>query len=98
MNGKPVDLVFSKSALDVMINKNFAKVFPNPTQGTLNIVSSQNAQVSVWTVTGKEVKEQFDIIANEKVALDMSMYANGVYFVKISNGQYSKTERVVVNK
>ena len=98
LNGKPVDLVFSKSALDVMINKNFAKVFPNPTQGTLNIVSSQNAQVSVWTVTGKEVKEQFDIIANEKVALDMSMYANGVYFVKISNGQYSKTERVVVNK
>jgi hypothetical protein len=99
LNGKPVELVFGKSALGVtMINENFANVFPNPTQGILNIVSSQNAQVTVMTVTGQEVKQQFDINANEKVALDMSLFANGVYFVKISNGQYSKTERVVVNK
>jgi hypothetical protein len=99
LNGKPVELVFNKSALGVaMHDENFANIFPNPTQGALNIVSSQNAQVTVMSVTGQEVKEQFDINANEKVAIDMSMYANGVYFVKISNGQYSKTERVVVNK
>jgi hypothetical protein len=99
LNGQPVELVFSNTPLGVnVINENFVNVFPNPTQRALNIVSSQNAQVTIMTVTGQEVKEQFNINANEKVELDMSLYANGVYFIKIATGQYSKTERVVVNK
>lgn len=99
LNGKPVELVFGSSALGVaMINENFVNLFPNPTQGTLNIVSTQNASVTVKSVTGQAVLNQFAINANDKVTLDMSSFESGVYFVEISNGQYSKTERVVVNK
>jgi hypothetical protein len=99
LNGEPVKLAFGTSALGIaMINENFVNLFPNPTQGTLNIVSTQNASVTVKSVTGQAVLNQFAINANDKVTLDMSSFESGVYFVEISNGQYSKTERIVVNK
>ena len=49
-------------------------------------------------ITGQQVLTQFDVNANEKTTIDMNEFSNGVYFVQISNGQFSKTERVVVGK
>ena len=99
LNGKPVTVEFSKSALTINEEtSNFASIYPNPTKGLLNIVASQNSTVQIMNITGQQVLTQFDVNANEKTTIDMNEFSNGVYFVQISNGQFSKTERVVVGK
>lgn len=99
LNGKPVTVEFSKSALTINEEtSNFASIYPNPTKGLLNIVASQNSTVQIMNITGQQVLTQFDVNANEKTTIDMNEFSNGVYFVQISNGQFSKTERVVVSK
>jgi len=99
LNGKPVTVEFSKSALTIAEEtSNFASIYPNPTKGLLNIVASQNSTVQIMNITGQQVLTQFDVNANEKTTIDMNEFSNGVYFVQISNGQFSKTERVVVGK
>jgi hypothetical protein len=99
LNGKPVTVEFSKSVLTIAEEtSNFASIYPNPTKGLLNIVASQNSTVQIMNITGQQVLTQFDVNANEKTTIDMNEFSNGVYFVQISNGQFSKTERVVVSK
>jgi hypothetical protein len=99
LNGKPVTVEFSKSALTIAEEtSNFASIYPNPTKGLLNIIASQNSTVQIMNITGQQVLTQFDVNANEKTTIDMNEFSNGVYFVQISNGQFSKTERVVVGK
>lgn len=76
---------------------------PNPSSGIVTISagkeSTQNLDVTVYDYLG-----QFITAARSRdsssgsYSLDLGNYANGVYFVEISNGQEKVVKRLILNK
>jgi CotH kinase protein/Secretion system C-terminal sorting domain/Lamin Tail Domain len=66
-----------------------AKIYPNPTQGILNIVS-ENAigKIQVFNLSGQVI---FQVIKEDNnTTIDLSDLAKGMYFVKIDNTKVMK--------
>ncbi len=73
-------------------------IYPNPTNGEILVSIPQNDAVTSHTVVlfdmnGRMLSSQ-EVSTNE-VRMDLSEYANGVYFVKINSGETVITEKVV---
>ena len=88
------------SVLNVAVNSNVElegiTTYPNPTNGVLNISTSQTGKllVEVMNIVGELVMTtNFTGVA----ALDMSTYADGVYTVRISDGTKSTVKRITLN-
>jgi hypothetical protein len=80
--------------LSTIKNNLNASVYPNPTQGKINISAAKtNAiEVTVYDVMGKQMLKQ-NVFNNSWV--DLGDLANGVYFVKIEDRNESTTVRVI---
>ena len=78
-------LTILKQDDDVAINESAAifEVYPNPSNGTFFVNAGDEAQdVRIFNSTGKLVKvETIDGVTR----IDISEYANGMYFVKVGN-------------
>ncbi|MFK5878805.1 MAG: T9SS type A sorting domain-containing protein [Flavobacteriaceae bacterium] len=76
--------------------ENQIKIYPNPTLGVFNIeIQSlkENATLEIYDILGKQI--QSEILNKNTTQLDISNYANGVYFLRfISDGKVS-TKRIV---
>jgi hypothetical protein len=76
-------------------NNNGVAVYPNPTTGKLNVVTSSASAVAVVTdMTGRVIMSQ-DVKANDQ--LDLSSLANGVYYVRVAGENGTSTVKVVKN-
>lgn len=79
-------------------------IYPNPTDGqfTLDLYTSHmtsNLNIRVTDAIGKVVKEE--VIYNPagyQHTVDLSQNENGVYFVTLYAKNFSKTEKIVLNK
>ena len=67
-------------------------VYPNPTTGELNVVSSRikNVLVTMYSVSGQ-------IVVNEtsENVIDISHLENGVYFMNVKVGELTYTRKVI---
>ena len=64
------------------VAENFS-IYPNPAANIVNVITDRNAELSIFNVTGKEVKH---ISANENTtSIDISELPNGLYFI-VANG------------
>ena len=75
-------------------------VFPNPSNGMLNISSSSKTyNYTLTDMHGKIIHSFNNTLENSDFQLDLSIYANGVYFIKANsqNGDL-KTFKIVLNK
>ena len=66
-----------------------ANIYPNPTDGMLNIFSEGEQSVTVFNMVGQCV---FEGICKGELQIDMKRFGTGVYAVKVGN----ETQRVVV--
>lgn len=66
---------------DVTSNDAFT-VFPNPTKGIFTIKNTENADVTVYSIIGKEVVKQQANGIEKKI--DLSKFEQGTYIVRIS--------------
>ncbi|MBW8050712.1 MAG: T9SS type A sorting domain-containing protein [Cytophagales bacterium] len=79
------------------------QVYPNPATGyiTLQIVlpEKENINIEIWNVFGVNIytNSLYDV-ENIKKEVDLSKYANGVYFVKLVVGEKVMYKRVVIAK
>jgi len=74
-----------------------AVVYPNPASDEINISLSNelmNTDVSIVDAMGRVVLEQ--AIESDFVSLDVAHLEEGIYFVKISNGEAVETKTVVI--
>jgi len=63
------------------INPNAIAVYPNPTSGLINIVTTQDIlRLELYDQLGQLLYEQ--AISNEKVTLNVSNFENGIYFIR----------------
>jgi hypothetical protein len=68
-------------------------VFPNPTNGKLNIKAPVTCEVRVLTIQGEVVHESISVTENVITSIDVSNFASGLYTLEISSGSaigYSK--------
>jgi len=70
-------------------------VYPNPSEGIINITNDKNTSnvIEVMDIAGKVVLTKE---AATTTTIDLSSNGVGVYFVKVSNGTGSITEKVII--
>ena len=73
-------------------------VYPNPARGILNVVSVEDATVQILDLEGRMLMPQMNVNAFQKYEINISTLADGVYMVKIFNGNFSSMKKIVVKK
>ncbi|MCX6243477.1 MAG: T9SS type A sorting domain-containing protein [Bacteroidetes bacterium] len=72
------------------------KIWPNPTNGLIKIRSAEPLQqVTVLNSTGTIL--QFSEQASAEVTVDLSIYSDGIYFVRIKVNEKFYTQKVIRN-
>lgn len=71
-------------------------IYPNPTQGILNIANAETADIQVYDMLGRMILSKVNISLNEQ--LNVSGLTVGAYFVTISKEGNTTTKKFVVSK
>jgi len=77
---------------------NNIRIYPNPTEEYLNIEFNkepQNYFIELYNNIGQCVIQQKS--KNKKVQIDLNEFTHGIYFLKIFNNEFNKTEKIIVN-
>ena len=73
--------------------KNNAKIYPNPTNGIMQIESKDMKEISVFMPSGQCLE---NINVNEDMyMLDMSCYESGVYYLRITNADSVRVYKTI---
>jgi hypothetical protein len=73
------------------------KIYPNPTNSTLTMVSSENlsdAAISVISMTGQIVYRENNF-SGQSLTIDMSALVSGIYFIELINNESVTRHRIV---
>jgi hypothetical protein len=79
-------------------------VYPNPTEGMIFVkfptLDVSNVKIDLFDLRGRRIfSEDFSIDQNVfEASISLGGISNGVYLMKVSNGNYSTTKRIVVQK
>ena len=73
-------------------------VFPNPANELLNVVSSEDATIQLFSVNGSLLFKSDNVVANEKLQINTANLADGVYLLQVSNDNFVSTKKVVIQK
>ena len=105
----PNDVDWSQNELDNTVNKrseselfelNEVKVYPNPSNGIIN-VDLQKAKVSsvkLYDLTGRLIEDRMvDEFANS-IQLELYDFPNGIYFIEINSGNEKQTKKIILEK
>ena len=79
----------------VEVSASNVRLYPNPTNGILNIEGNGVMTISVMNILGQKVLE---ITANDNTTIDLSGFGEGIYMVRIETENRIKTEKVNVIK
>ncbi len=71
-----------------------AVLYPNPAQNIVNIVGAEQASIAVYDVLGRKVWSH--VQANNQVQMDVSTLSAGTYFVRLSKGNQTQTEKLII--
>ncbi|MDZ4666041.1 MAG: S8 family serine peptidase [Bacteroidota bacterium] len=95
--GIPNMCVLPVSVKELPADVSIFKVFPNPTNNkiTMKIIKNDYGilNAEIFNIIGGLLKT-VPIVSNETI-IDLSSYANGVYFIKVNTKAGSSTQRVV---
>ncbi len=85
------------TALNAQVNENVFSVYPNPSQGVFHISSTsklnQILHLEVFNYLGETILRETQ--SSSSFIIDLSKTMAGVYFVKINQGEFSKTIRLI---
>ena len=73
------------------VSENNVSLYPNPTNGILNIEGNGEMTISVMNTLGQKVLE---IAATDNATIDLSGFGSGIYMVRIETGTGVKTEKI----
>lgn len=78
------------------VAENVVAIYPNPTNGIINIKAENISSISVFNLVGQKI---YDAKVNtDQVSLDMSAFGQGLYLVRINANGVETTKRVAVEK
>lgn len=81
-------------------NINGFTIYPNPTNGLLNIssdISLQDAKISIYDVTGRLLSRNVNInvVNNNSMEINVANLANGNYFISIENDSKKSVKQFI---
>ena len=77
------------------------KVYPNPSKGLTTLwfdPKNQQVQYTVTDVAGKMIVHNQDAGKGHKFTIDLRAYPEGIYYMKVSAGTRSSTQKIVYSK
>ncbi len=77
------------------VSENNVSLYPNPTDGMVNIESTGTMTISVMNMLGQKVIET---TATDNANIDLSGFESGIYMVRIETANGTKTEKVSVKR
>ena len=87
--------------IDESTLSNSIRVYPNPTKNKINIhfdIAMQNVDISIYSISGKLLKETHRENANTLISLNTSDFSEGYYFIKIQSNQGVFTQSFVIQR
>jgi hypothetical protein len=97
LNGEKVEFNVVNSPLSVSEELINTRIYPNPTSGTLNIVSSVEANVELFDMSGRRVMDLGKINSNVN-SFDVRSLNNGVYTMKLTSGNTVEVKKFILAK
>ncbi len=95
LNGDRVGMELNADEFSSDYNVN---IFPNPANELLNVISSEDATIQLFSVNGSLLFKSENVIASEKLQINTASLANGVYLLQVSNNNFVSTKKVVIQK
>ena len=91
------------TGIDAISNVNLFTIYPNPTSGLVAIdinLANQPASIEIVNELGQTLYSNVikDCKATCIVNLDLTLFSNGVYFVKVISGRATKFQKLILNK
>ena len=90
------DLLITSNLTTTSLELNPMRIYPNPTNGLLNIENVEGSTVLVYNVIGEVVASINS--ADQFNTIDMTSFENGTYMVKVVNADKVSTKKVVLNR
>ena len=97
-NLKYVDAVGNRFATSITsLNSNDLNIYPNPTQGTLNIKNPSSGEFSyeLYSITGEMVAKRNNI-TDQLSKVDMGNLTKGIYLINLKSAENSTTQKVIL--
>ncbi|MDG1477116.1 MAG: T9SS type A sorting domain-containing protein, partial [Vicingaceae bacterium] len=92
-----IDVTFSNLTNIEDFSLQNLKIFPNPTNGIINIEFenkySKNINIQVFNIYGKVILNEKN--KSQKITINLKSYTNGIYFVKLYNENDNKTFKII---
>ncbi len=80
----------------ILFNKDDVKVYPNPSEGVVNIQSTMLLdKLSIYNLVGKLMYQETNIQAANKT-LNLEMLETGVYFMEIGDEKHKRTTKFII--
>jgi subtilisin-like proprotein convertase family protein len=95
-------LQFCRVTPSTLLNEDFETneftIFPNPTNGIVNIRLQKNSEtesvVNVIDVQGRDIMKS--TLDAQETKIDLSNFQKGIYFVKVTNGNKQTTKKIIL--
>jgi PKD repeat protein len=74
-------------------------IFPNPSNGKINIVlpeNSTNTEIRIFDLQGSEILKLNTSNDQQVISTDLNDFGMGVYFIKLTNANISVTKKVIL--
>lgn len=81
-------------------SSNEINIYPNPTNGLVYITTNNlnfPYTIEVFTVDGKRIYRDEQLSDEGVKSIDLSRLADGVYFIKLSNGTFDYQEKIIIH-
>ena len=87
------DPCFSDAVNEISVNNQNVDIYPNPTNGLLNVNGHGTMHISVSNLLGQTLRE---VSAEDNVTLDLSGYGQGFYLVRVATENGVTVQKVNV--
>ena len=94
-NSRPVYATVNVGTVDVAeVGELMVSIYPNPSNGIVNIAGSDNMEVSVFNCQGQIVVNQ--VMSDKLTQIDLSGLTKGIYFLRLTNSDGVVVKKVVL--
>jgi hypothetical protein len=94
VNAQKVKLNTNTLATDFFDDKLGLKIWPNPSQGILNLSSTSKLDLTVVDLSGKKVYSKNNLFGEN--VLDLTNLRSGLYFAKVKSGYNESTIKIIL--
>lgn len=98
VNGEKSNTEIRSTRLATNKGENFVSVYPNPTNGVINVLVAEDAKVQLMDMEGRVILFESNVKADEKQEINTADLTSGIYMIKIFNNDFVSMKKVVVNK